>query len=169
MSWRRIGVWSTASIVGVSALVLAVGWSLPEHHIARGQRIVGASPQAVWDRITDFEHAVDWRSGLESVTNVSGREVATYEEQSEFGVIRFEVVESVAPERLRTRVIENSDFGGTWTYELRTVDGGTDVSITEDGEIFNPLFRVITRFVLGYDATLNAYLDDLEQSFAPER
>lgn len=166
MRWRRIAGWTLGPILGVVALALIVGGSLPEHHVARGQRIIDAAPVAVWEHITDFEHADDWRTGVESVTRISGHELPTYEERSEFGVLRFEVLESVAPDRLRTRVIDNSDFGGTWTYELRPVDGATEVSITEDGRIFNPLFRVITRFVLGYESTVNAYLDDLERSFA---
>jgi hypothetical protein len=61
------------------------------------------------------------------------------------------------------RVIDPAgDFGGTWTYDLAPGEGGgTQVTITEDGEIYNPIFRVVARFITGYEATMESYLDAL--------
>ena len=35
--------------------------------------------------------------------------------------------------------------------------------ITEDGEIYNPIFRVMARFVFGYEGTIAAYLASLQR------
>ncbi|HZD05714.1 MAG TPA: hypothetical protein VE173_12380, partial [Longimicrobiales bacterium] len=57
---------------------------------------------------------------------------------------------------------EGLPFGGTWTYVLEPDAGGTRVTLTEDGEIYNPFFRFMARFVFGYDGTMRSYLDGLE-------
>lgn len=41
---------------------------------------------------------------------------------------------------------------------LEPENGKTLVRITEDGEVYNPFFRFMSRFVLGQTATLDAYL-----------
>lgn len=45
-------------------------------------------------------------------------------------------------------------------YEVADEDGDTRVTITEEGVVKNPIFRFISRFVLGHDATLEAFLRD---------
>jgi len=54
-------------------------------------------------------------------------------------------------------------LGGKWTYELRPVQGGTTLRITEDGEVFNPIFRFMSRFVFTHHRTIDRYLGDLER------
>jgi hypothetical protein len=38
--------------------------------------------------------------------------------------------------------------------------------ITEDGEVYNPLFRFMARFIFGYEATIGSYMSALEKRFA---
>ncbi len=45
--------------------------------------------------------------------------------------------------------------------ELAAAAGGTRVRVTEDGEVYNPLFRFVSRFIMGHTATMDRYLDDL--------
>ncbi len=52
-------------------------------------------------------------------------------------------------------------FGGTWTFELAPEAGGTRLTITERGEIRNPIFRTMSRFVFGYGATMETFLAEL--------
>jgi len=56
-------------------------------------------------------------------------------------------------------------FGGTWTSEITPTPDGSRLKITEDGEIYNPLFRFMARFIFGYDGTINKYLSALETKF----
>jgi hypothetical protein len=39
----------------------------------------------------------------------------------------------------------------------------TTLRITEHGEIYNPIFRALARFVFGYESTMIAYLDALKK------
>jgi hypothetical protein len=85
------------------------------------------------------------------------------------GEILFERVEAVPAERLVTRIADPGlPFGGTWTYELADAEladagQGTRLRITEDGEVYNPAFRFISRFVLGHGRTIERYLADLRR------
>src|SRR5262249_18964758 len=51
-------------------------------------------------------------------------------------------------------------FGGTWTYHIVPAGAAaTDLTITEDGEVRNPIFRFMSRFVFGHHATMDAFLE----------
>ena len=85
-----------------------------------------------------------------------GRQV--FEERGEFGPIRYLVEKREPPRLLVMRITDNSAFGGTWTYEVAPASAGSRLTITEDGEIYNPFFRFFARFVFGYEGTLESYL-----------
>jgi hypothetical protein len=38
------------------------------------------------------------------------------------------------------------------------------VTIREDGEVYNPVFRFASRFIIGHDATTRKYIAALEAS-----
>src|SRR5213078_4249405 len=60
-----------------------------------------------------------------------------------------DVLESGPPLRLVTRVKESeTQFGGTWTIDIAPADGGSTVTITEDGWVANPVFRFISRYII---------------------
>jgi hypothetical protein len=68
----------------------------------------------------------------------------------------------VAPKRLVGRITDTSlPFRGSWTYVLQSEGTGTRLSITENGEVYNPIFRFMSRFVFGHTATMERYLVDL--------
>ena len=65
----------------------------------------------------------------------------------------------------RTRIAEkNLPFGGTWTIDIAPT-GRQRGAVTEDGEIYNPIFRFMARFFFGYTATIEGYLRDLGHRF----
>ena len=53
-------------------------------------------------------------------------------------------------------------FGGTWTYELKPDGGGTQLVITERGEVYNPIFRFMSRFVFSHTATMERFVASLK-------
>jgi hypothetical protein len=78
------------------------------------------------------------------------------------------MVEQAVPDRLLVGRIADANlpFGGSWTYELAPDAGGrTTLTITEDGEVYNPIFRFMSRFVMGHDATIKQYLSDVGKRF----
>jgi len=52
-------------------------------------------------------------------------------------------------------------FGGRWIYELAPDGAGTRLTITEDGFIKNPVFRLLSRTVFSTASTLERFLADL--------
>jgi hypothetical protein len=52
-------------------------------------------------------------------------------------------------------------FGGTWTFEVEPVEDGATLRITENGYVTNPVFRFVSRFVLGYTTEIEKYLRSL--------
>jgi len=55
---------------------------------------------------------------------------------------------------------------GCRSEERGAADRGTVLGITEHGEIYNPLFRFMARYVFGHEATLTAYLDGIQRKVA---
>jgi uncharacterized protein YndB with AHSA1/START domain len=161
MKWLFIVV---AVLVALAAVIAIVGWSLPVKHVASRQRTVAASPDVVWRTITDVDAFPSWRSDVKSVERVGTAGPVTWIEHGSSGRITFAIDASDPPRRLVTRIADpNLPFGGNWTYELAPAGAGTRVTITENGEIYNPVFRAVARFVLGYEATMTSYLDALEK------
>jgi len=81
------------------------------------------------------------------------------------------VVESAeSPKRMVTRIVDqNLPFGGRWEYDIEP-DGpdASRVTITERGWVSNPIFRFVSRFVMGHTATIDAYLRALGKHFGSE-
>jgi len=57
-------------------------------------------------------------------------------------------------------------FGGTSTFEIGPAERGSTLTITERGEAYNPIFRFVSRFVMGHHRTIDAYLSRLRGRFA---
>ncbi len=85
-------------------------------------------------------------------------------------VITLAVERSEAPRLLVLRIADpDLPFGGTWTYEISPAAHGSTLTITEDGAIYNLLFRVMARFVFGYESTMAAYLTAAEGRLASQK
>ena len=155
---------TTVLIVGsVVAVGAVVGMTLPEtHQTARSARF-GAPPARVFEVITDVGHYPEWRTDIDSVEILpdDGKGLR-FVERSREEVVRYRVEESQPPSRLKIRMDDESlPFGGTWTYVLQPFEGGTSLTITEDGQISNPLFRVIARILFSPTDSMDRYLHDL--------
>jgi hypothetical protein len=55
--------------------------------------------------------------------------------------------------------VGETQFGGTWTIEIAPSANGSTVTITERGEIYNVIFRTLSKFVFGYTGTMEACLE----------
>jgi uncharacterized protein YndB with AHSA1/START domain len=165
MKWilRILGV-----IVGLILLVVIVGALLPkQHHVTRAARY-NQPPAAIWQAITDYKNFPSWRSGLLRVDSLPSQNSfdAWRESYTHNMTIPMQVDAADAPRRLVTRIADpNLPFGGTWTTEIASDGNGSIVRISEDGEVGNPIFRFVSRFVMGYTATIDTYLRDLGKKF----
>lgn len=162
-------VWIVAGLVLLIAVPIAIGAALPREHVASVVQVHGAEPVAVWQALTDYERMPQWRPGLrrvELLETPDGRR--RVREHSKFGPLTYDVELEEPPRRLVGRIVdEGQGFGGTWTYELAPVPGGTELRITERGEIHRPLFRFLARFVFGHEGTIRAFQQALARRLTP--
>jgi uncharacterized protein YndB with AHSA1/START domain len=163
----RVVVLLLAVAVGLGLVVVIVGYLLPARHEVTVSATIPASPDAVWAVLTDPASYPTWRGDVTSVELLptdSGH--VAWRELGKNGAIAFVVEEEARPTRLVTRITDRSlPFGGRWEY-LVTGDGtGSRVQITEHGEVYNPVFRFASRFIMGHSATARAYLKALGARF----
>ena len=158
------------AVVLLMIVVVAVGYSLPVKHTARRSATIGAADTTVWAAITDAGAFPSWRTKVESVEMlpaVEGRRA--WREKGSDGAVTYEVIRAEPPRRLVTRIADRDlPFGGEWEYELAPDGDGTRVTITERGEVYNPVFRFVSRFVMGHTATIDDYLRSLGRKFGQE-
>lgn len=166
-------VWIVAPLAALVAALLTligIGVVLPREHVTARQVRLRQSPEEVWARIRDHAAEPGWRSNLDRVERLAdedGRE--RWKEVQGRSALTFETLAADAPRRLVRRIAdEQLPFGGSWTIEVTGEAGGTVVAVTEYGEVRHPLFRVISRFVIGHTRTTDGYLRDLAASFGED-
>ncbi len=167
MKWILWGVLALAAAV---VLVLAIGWLLPRDHVATRVGRYRQSPETIWAAITDFDAMPSWREGLKSVKRLPDRNGLPADiEVTTSGEIPMETVEMIAPRKLVRRIAgSNLPFGGTWTFEISPVPDGATLRVTENGYVTNPVFRFVSRLVLGYTSEMEKYLRSLAKKFGEQ-
>lgn len=153
------------ALAAIVLVVVVIGYALPVAHRATGSALVQAPPGRVFEVLTRVDEYPRWRRSVERVEIAArdlGGAVTRFREHGSDGTILFEVVERDAPRRLVTRIADPGlPFGGRWTFELAPAGDATRVTIVEDGEVYNPLFRFVSRFIMGHTRTIDTYLEDL--------
>ena len=145
-------------LVALVIMVVVIGAILPTKHRASRSAIFHASPERLFALITGPQ---DWRPDLRSYERgrtVDGRD--RIRETSKHGeTVTYEVVAFDPPYHYAARIADkNLPFGGQWTYQLESRGSETVLRITEDGEVYNPVFRFVSRFVIGHTRTIDSYL-----------
>ncbi len=164
MRWLPIAAAVVAAVVVLIAIVLAIGALLPVKHTAERSADLPAPPERVWAALTDVGAFPSWRPRVSQVTILAPHDGHTvWREQGADGAITFEMVSTAPPTRLVTQITDRTlPFGGRWEYDIAvTKPGATRLTITEYGEVYNPVFRFVSRYVMGYHATIDAYLTAL--------
>jgi uncharacterized protein YndB with AHSA1/START domain len=164
MKWVLIVLGVIAVVV---VIVVGVGYSLPVAHLAQREVTLRAAPAAVWETITNVDSFPAWRGDVEAVESlapVNGN--PSWREKGSNGAITYVVTRAEPPTRYVTRIADRDlPFGGEWDYEITPAGSGSRVAITERGEVYNPVFRFVSRFIMGHTATLDGYLKALGKRF----
>jgi hypothetical protein len=157
MRWIVIAVAALAALV---ACVVIIGALLPKGHIASRRVRLAAAPDRVFAVISDVGATATWRKDISRVEMLPAEDGKTmFREQNGNDAITYRVEALDPPRRMQVRIADTSlPFGGTWTYELSPHGGGTELTITERGEVYNPVFRFMSRFVFSHHATIDRYL-----------
>jgi uncharacterized protein YndB with AHSA1/START domain len=150
-------------LIVVVLVIVVVGYLLPKAHVASVTAQYAAPPDTLWATLTDVSAFPEWRKDLKRVEilpDANGRR--TWREHGKNDVITYRTEIAEPPRRLVTRIADETlPFGGTWTYELVPAGTGTRLTITEHGEVYNPIFRFVSRFLLGYTGTMTDVLTSL--------
>jgi uncharacterized protein YndB with AHSA1/START domain len=166
----RVVVILLAVVVGLVVVIVTVGYLLPVKHVATVSATIPATPEAVWGTLMDRGAYPTWRGDVTSVEMLpldAGR--AAWREVAKNDAISYVVEDAEAPRRLVTRITDKSlPFGGTWEYLVTSEGTGSRVRITERGEVYNPVFRFVSRFIMGHSSTASAYLKALGARFGAQ-
>lgn len=165
MKWVLIVVVGLACLGG---LVAIVGSRLPSAHTVSRTEQFGVPPEALWQVITDVDAFPSWRADVTSVERLPDREGRpVWIEHSRSDRLTLAVERTDPPRLLVVRIADPElPFGGTWTYEVAQASGGSRLTITENGEVYNPIFRFVARYVLGHEGTITAYIKALRDKLA---
>ena len=160
-----------SSAAGVVLLILAVfvtGSLLPKRHTASRSASYRATPERLFSLIAGPQN---WRPDVlhcEVVPEANGREL-TRETTRGGETITYELSDRIPARSLKRRIAtDNLPYSGAWTYSLQPNGELTVVRITEDGQVYNPLFRFMSRFVLGHTRSMDAYLRALGKATGQE-
>ena len=165
MQWILFAV---GGLVALVLLLILVGLLLPRAHRAASTIQIARPTGDVWSAIRDLGRVPDfWPEVKTSVRQPDrdGHEVWLQTMKNGFA-LPLVIEEDNPPARLVTRIVieGKAPFGGSWIYEVAESGGGTRVTVTEDGFVDNPFFRVISK-LMGYHSTLDSYLKALARRF----
>ena len=152
-------------LILLAAIVALIGSMLPRDHHATRQARYRQKPEAIYFTLAG---PVDWRKDIKAFGNLPDRDGRKlwWEQDSHGQKVTYELVEDKMPWRRVTRIAEKDlPFGGTWTIEISPTADGSVVRITEDGQIYNVIFRFAARFFFGYTSSIEGYLRDLGHRF----
>ena len=168
MKWIAISV---GVIVAFTMLIVVIGSLLPREHVATVSARIAAPPARVWAAITQPDGFATWRSDLSRVEVLPPTPAGpSWREHGKNGTMTMVMEDADPPRRMATRIVdENLPFGGRWEFDI-TPDGAdaSRVTITERGWVSNPIFRFVSRFVMGHTASLEGYLRALGKHFGSE-
>jgi hypothetical protein len=119
----------------------------------------------VYGAITNFATYGDWRRDVKRAEMIADDgHGLRFRELGDHGGLTFRIEVREPYTRVVTRIDDpKAAFGGSWTYELKPNGTGTDLTITEDGEVYNPIFRFMSRFFFSNTTTMENYQADLKR------
>lgn len=165
MKWLFIG----GGVIAASIVfVIVVGALLPRDHVATLVASLKAPPETVWAVITDPAAFPSWRADVTRIEMLPPAPTGpSWREYSRHGAITMTADVSGKPRRLETHIADkNLPFGGWWEYSLKpNAGGGTEITITERGSVYNPVFRFVSRFIMGHTKSIDGYLGALGRKF----
>ncbi|MGD0892252.1 MAG: SRPBCC family protein [Terracidiphilus sp.] len=163
----KIFLFVTGALALLVLCVVVIGAMLPKRHVAARSAAFKADPKTIFALIAGSQ---DWRPDVKSCDLLTKDGKQFQRETSKRGeTILYELQNSRPPVAIERRIAtENLPYAGTWSFALTPEGGGTRVRITEDGEVYNPVFRFVSEFILGQTATQDAYLRAMGKAMGEE-
>jgi hypothetical protein len=145
----------------VPIAVVLIGYALPKEHVANRKVVLRASPEDVFTLIAGPS---DWRGMKYELLSQSPLKWRETDKSGD--TITYERVETIPSKRIVNRIADPKlPFGGSWIYEVAPEGTGTSLTIIENGEVYNPLYRFVSRFIMGHTASIEKYQRDVVAHF----
>ena len=149
-------------LVAVVALVLIIGFALPEKHTVTREATYRATPEQLFTLIRNVSDYPSWQKAVSKVELLPAIDGKPRMRETNSGqAITYELSDIVPNQGMTSRIADAKlPFGGSWTYEIApgVTRDLTTLRITENGEVYNPVFRFVSKFVMGHSATIDKYL-----------
>lgn len=151
----------TAAVIVTSivALVFLIGLFLPatKEHVITAQ--FKASPESVFETVTNVQQQTSWRSDLKDIQLLSPDKWTEIPKRG--NPITFQVLSKIQNERFEIAIVETSGFHGQWIGTFEKSVQGTKVEFKEVITVPNPFFRVISALFFDLDKTMELYMANL--------
>lgn len=148
-------------ILLVAGSVVAIGTILPKHHVVSRRARYRATQERLFALIAGPQN---WRPEVlrEEVVRDAANGKLVRETTRNGETVTYELLAASPPSSIQRRIAsENLPYSGAWTFTLQPKDGATIVRITEEGDVYNPVFRFVSRFIVGHAGGITAYLGAL--------
>jgi hypothetical protein len=160
----KVAVVLIGGMLLIALTVYVVGALLAQSHRVSRSALYRVSPERLFALIGGPQ---DWRPDItrwEILTDAAGRSLMR-ETSQDGNTITYELQQSKPPVGLVRRIAtENLPYSGTWTFSLVREGDETRVRITEDGDVYSPIFRFVSRFIIGQHRTIDNYLRALAKT-----
>jgi hypothetical protein len=156
------------AVIGLAVLLISlIGWRLPRQHSVTRSILLHKTPDTIYAVTRDFAATPKWRADVREVTVTTASDGKVhFREDGKNGTVNYELAEDVPGQRMVTRITDtNLGYSGKWTYVFAPEGESTRISITEDGDVSNVIFRFLSRYAFGHTATIDSYLKSLGQHF----
>lgn len=172
MGRLKLGLIIGANVVVALILgVLIAGLLLPKEHHASRTLVTKQSQQAIWDVIDDHANEALWRGDIANVKPLRPRSgMAVWQENYKDGNrVTLLTREYQPPTRIVRELTDlEGPFRGRWEIDITPTPEGSNVTITEVGEVSNPFYRFASKYVIGHTTFMERYLSNLARKFGEE-
>ena len=166
LAWLGVAI---GALVGAVAAMTLLGWLMPSRYVVSQSFLLPVPVADVWATLADYPGQLAWRRGLTAVDRLPDKgSTGVWRESFGRSTTRSTTIEARSPDWL---VRQADEEGGAirrrWEFALEPVVSprNTRITLTEFGEIRNPLRRFVVRFITGRSTTLKDFLRDLAYRF----
>lgn len=146
-------------LVSLVAAMVVGGLATPRVHVVVRTIVLKAPPATVWKLIRTFKEYPNWRDDIFSVEEMVGSDPRPAWTQIGGKSLSYIATTDEAPVRFTTRILDDDlGYSSEWQHVLAPVGDGTRLTITETGEVPNPIFRFLGAHIVGYNGPIDAFL-----------
>lgn len=163
----KILVWIVVALMALFGVAYVAGFTIAENQTHTRAISLKQPPEAVFDAVADVQKMSAWNRSVEKVEPlppIDGKEATR---QTFKGNLQMTIVtsESRPPSHLvRTMGDAEGPFVGSWTYAITPEKGGSQVVLTEQSQVRNPVTRLMMR-LFGATKYMDEHLQDLAVHF----